>query len=389
MFTSKKLGLKTAVWMFVLLFFMVGCGNFTYVARVRDAATGNNISRAKVSIEVTGSVPLERRTDNEGIAPLEIDAERAGQYGFVIVEASGYKTYRRYFNLERDQLPTVFELERESSPDESVAVVGDEDANSNDAVILPSNTETPTTTLVPTATNTPLATRTPLPPTSTATSTPTSMPTDTPTRTPMPSPTIELTAQVYYEVNLPTAQGVNVYTQPSSVTGSPRAQVVGGDLLERLNENDDGSWFYVRILKNNIEGWIDVSVLKSIDGMPPPSPTPAPTSSTPAPPGCMAVNLERVPQESHSFDTIQLRWSNWPEGTVRFSFEVYTVPQGGGRAYAVNPTFTDTGTPFYEITYDVFENRGFAPNTPFTYVFQPQNAAGETLCTKSGSFTNP
>lgn len=251
---------------------------------------------------------------------------------------------------------TSTHISQESSPE--IKLVFTSTAQSTD---IP--TQTPSSTSLPTSTNAATSTITPM----------------------LTSTSVNITL---YQVDLAPNQSVNVYTQPSNVTGAPRAQVKGGDIVEKLEQDGNSSWYRVRILKNGIEGWIQANMLVPASE----TPTPTPSQETPLPPpppNCLTVNLERETIVNHDFDTITLRYSNWPAGTVDFAFEAYTTPQGGGRAYLVEPTLTDTGTTFYEMAYTRFEDRGFQPYTPFTYALQPRNATGQVLCTASGSFTNP
>ena len=366
-----------------LVSFSVGCQKFNYIIRVQDSRTLSNINNAKVTLEVSGLPPLIKYTDNEGIAIMSLDGDRIGQVGKIVVSAEGYKDYTRNFEIRDGEIPPSFRLESENSSEESIAV--------NDDTEYPSEataTVTPTLTLTPVP-NTPTHTPTLIQPTAslTATSEPTATPTVsyTPTRLPIATP-----SQSFYKVDLPTSNWINIYTKPSEEEGLPRAQLSGGDIVEKLEQNEDGSWYRIRIVKNGIEGWIEVNVLIPVDDNMVITLTPSSTLSTSTPLfSCMTIEIEHEQIPSHGFDTIIVRYSNWPVETVNFAFEIFALSEDGAQVYLVYPTSTDTGTPFYEIAYTVFEDKGFAPNASFTYKFQAQGSNGQVLCIKEDNFLNP
>jgi hypothetical protein len=84
---------------------------FEYPVRVQAKGTGENISNAKVTIEVIGKAPLDEFTDANGFIRIFIGADRAGQPAKLIVEARGYKQYIQNIDLTQGNLPDVVQLE--------------------------------------------------------------------------------------------------------------------------------------------------------------------------------------------------------------------------------------------------------------------------------------
>lgn len=117
--------------------------SFSYPVRVQAKRTGEHIPDAKITIEVIGKAPLDEITDANGFARIFIDADRVGQPGKLIIQATGYKQYIQNIDLTEGNLPDVLQLEP----------------------IPPTNTPIPEPT-----------------------HTPTSTPTDTPTSPPPPTP---------------------------------------------------------------------------------------------------------------------------------------------------------------------------------------------------------
>jgi len=68
---------------------------FTYAVRVQKEGTNQNVSNAKVTIEVAGQAPLDEITDSNGFARIVINASYAGKPGRLLVEANGYESYRQ------------------------------------------------------------------------------------------------------------------------------------------------------------------------------------------------------------------------------------------------------------------------------------------------------
>jgi len=64
---------------------------------------------------VAGKAPLEEIADSNGFARVSIDADRAGQPGKLIVQATGYKPYVQNIDLNPENLPDVVQLEIISS----------------------------------------------------------------------------------------------------------------------------------------------------------------------------------------------------------------------------------------------------------------------------------
>ncbi len=85
--------------------------SFFYSVRVVDKATGQQIPRAKVTIEVGGIAPLDDITDSNGYTRFDIDSSRAGKSGRVIVEAPQYQKFMQNIDLVQDALPKMIQLE--------------------------------------------------------------------------------------------------------------------------------------------------------------------------------------------------------------------------------------------------------------------------------------
>lgn len=88
--------------------------DFTYQARVEDKNTGENISGAKVTLEVGGKAPLDGITDSNGLARIFVSASHAGQPGRLIVEVVGYETYVQEIDVVQGMLPKVILLKTNS-----------------------------------------------------------------------------------------------------------------------------------------------------------------------------------------------------------------------------------------------------------------------------------
>jgi hypothetical protein len=84
---------------------------FQYSVKVQAKETGEDIPNVRVIIEVIGQAPLDEVTDSNGFARVFIDANRAGQPGRLIVQATGYKKYTQNIDLLEDMLPEIIQLE--------------------------------------------------------------------------------------------------------------------------------------------------------------------------------------------------------------------------------------------------------------------------------------
>jgi hypothetical protein len=170
--------------------FVVGCSpstptlpqppaQFSYQVRVRAGDTGECIQDAVVTIEVEGQAPLDGIADSNGVARILISSARAGQPGFLIVEAKGYKRYTQHIDLIMDSLPDVVLVERSLGVTPTPTFIPTPHIGPSTA---PTLTLTPITTN--TSTSTPTFTHTPA-----RAETPTDTPvfTYTPTQAPIPT----------------------------------------------------------------------------------------------------------------------------------------------------------------------------------------------------------
>lgn len=80
------------------------------MVRVEDLNTGKSIAKAQVTLAIAGIPPLNAVSDNNGIALIFIDAERAGQSSRLRVDATGYDAYRKAIELIKDALPNIVQL---------------------------------------------------------------------------------------------------------------------------------------------------------------------------------------------------------------------------------------------------------------------------------------
>ena len=140
---------------------------------MRAEDTGECIQDAIVTIEVEGQAPLDGVADSNGVARIFISSARAGQPGFLIVEAKGYKRYTQHIDLIMGSLPDVVLLERS---------LGVTPMPTFTPTLLIGPSTAPTLTLTPVTTNTSTST-----PTLTHTPTRTEPPTDTPVSTCTPT----------------------------------------------------------------------------------------------------------------------------------------------------------------------------------------------------------
>jgi len=152
---------------------------FSYQVWVQAGDTGEYIQDAVVTIEVEGQAPLDGIADSNGVARIFISSDHAGQPGFLLVEAKGYKRYTQHIDVTMDALPDVVLLERSLGVTPTPTFTPTPHIGPSTA---PTLTLTPITTN--TSTSTPTFTHTP-----TRAETPTDTPvfTCTPTQAPIPT----------------------------------------------------------------------------------------------------------------------------------------------------------------------------------------------------------
>ena len=82
-----------------------------YKVRVQIQETGEPISNAKVTIDVSGGIaPVPEFTDGNGLARIFIDSSQTGKAARLIVEAEGYQVYVENIDLEDGALPHIILL---------------------------------------------------------------------------------------------------------------------------------------------------------------------------------------------------------------------------------------------------------------------------------------
>lgn len=115
---------------------------FQFTIKVQIKGTNEDISNAKVMLEVIGQAPLDAVTDSNGYARVFIDNDRASKPGKLIVQATGYKKYVRNIDLNPMKLPDVVQLEPEitaavpndTEPATSPTPVGGSITSANDSL---------------------------------------------------------------------------------------------------------------------------------------------------------------------------------------------------------------------------------------------------------------
>lgn len=85
--------------------------NFEYIIRIQAKNTGNDITNAKVTIDLPGKVPQESLTDSNGVARIFISSDLAGLAGRLTVQAPGYKRYIQNIELIKGKLPDIIQIE--------------------------------------------------------------------------------------------------------------------------------------------------------------------------------------------------------------------------------------------------------------------------------------
>ncbi|MCA9976798.1 MAG: hypothetical protein KC413_13650, partial [Anaerolineales bacterium] len=149
--------------------------SFDYSIRVQAAGSGENLSGARVTIEVRDEniAPKIELTDSNGLARIFIDSSRAGKPGRLIVEATEFNTYTQNIDLAVGNLPSIIQLvSNKITPTDfpSATQISTETITSTP---VPLDTPTLTPSLIPTNTSTWTPSPTPTdPPTSTSTNTP-------------------------------------------------------------------------------------------------------------------------------------------------------------------------------------------------------------------------
>jgi hypothetical protein len=138
---------------------------------VQAQDTGEDVSEAEVTIEVSGKAPLDAITDSKGMARIFVDSSYAGCPGFLTVEAKGYERYTQNIDVVEGALPDVVRLKPTAS---SVVLMP-----LNKPTVTP--TEEPTPELQLTKESTPE-------PTEESTTEPTAEPTVEPTKKPTSKP---------------------------------------------------------------------------------------------------------------------------------------------------------------------------------------------------------
>ncbi len=83
----------------VFWFYWVREESFSYLIRVQEESTGQNIANANVIIEVTGQAPLDGITDANGVARIFIPDSHSEEPARLLVEAERYESYRQEIDL--------------------------------------------------------------------------------------------------------------------------------------------------------------------------------------------------------------------------------------------------------------------------------------------------
>ena len=364
--------------------------SYLYTILVVDA-DGQPIQNAEVQIlDNTGHL-VTNFTDEKGTVILNIPASILEKPGRMEVQKSNFVSYSRQIVITPNNLPARVPLE----PIRQVAVPT-ATVSREVAMVVPSPSSTPTIlspTSIPSRTATAAATATTAAtPTMTATSTLTPVPTNEPTNTavptipPSPTPTEMPSEGNMLIVVAPVEVPVNIYTRDSDVTGAPRGRVSQGDVLEILDLNDDGDWYYVLVVKNGIEAWIqnDPNIVVPFDGEPPVISQDPVSEEQPVASGCLQVTITRIFKSNDIFDDVVLNWSNIPAEATRAQISVSGPTVSGETKLVVQPTFNDLKSS-YTVQQWMFEAGNFSFNATYRYTVRVLAGSSE-ICTVAGTF---
>ncbi|MCA9900019.1 MAG: hypothetical protein H6654_16785 [Ardenticatenaceae bacterium] len=337
---------------------------FSYTVKLISEVGSNPISNAELDLNI-GNQHFQKNSDLNGQATFRIPNLYSGRMGDLNIKIDGENIGFLEVNLAEEFSPNEISINLESAIPEI-------------------NTPTPTPSSAPSATNLPTKTPTAIPsPVATHENTPTQ------TATASATPTLVATTNAIVPevliVVAPKGTAVNVYTQPSSITGAPRAQVVQNDILLILETEDN--WYRVQIQKNNIEGWIENKPedIQLFSGTPPAT---LPSGSTPAtsiPSTCITVFVTRNSISNDFFDDVTLNWQNPPIGTHELQIIVTGINSNGEEAFVVPSAISDLNSP-YTIQQWMFEAGNFTFNSTFTFYVNVLDSESNQICQTIGNF---
>ncbi|MCA9943982.1 MAG: hypothetical protein KC449_10895 [Anaerolineales bacterium] len=338
---------------------------FIYTVKLISEQDQAPISSAKLDLKIENQL-IQKETDLNGQATFQIPNIYNGKIGELNIEIDGEYVGFLEMELAKEFSPNEISINLKSNIPEISTPTKAPSATAT-ATIIP---EEPTATVTPSQTATQVSSPTP-----------SATPTATPTLTPTPSN--EDTG--YLIVVAPRGTAVNIYTQASSVTGAPRAQVVQDDILLILES--DGDWHRVQIQKNGIEGWIEnkPADVQPFNGTPPATSIPA-TIETTATSSCITVSTAQNSISDDIFDDVTLNWHNPPAGTSELKIEVKGINSNGQNAVVVGPVFSDLNSP-YTVQQWMFEAGNFTFDSTYTFFVTVLDGAGNQICQTTGTFS--
>ena len=343
-------------------------GDVFYSVYLRDQEDRAIIRYAQLTLEI-GDVEIRRASDLEGKAIFTVAQRYQGQSARLRIEIEG----------EENDFIDILLPSEDSSKEVLINTGTGEIAQVSEQTPTKTATSVPTQspTAVPTGTNTPVPTAAPIvEPTNTA----------VPTIPPSPTPTEMPSEGNMLIVVAPVEVPVNIYTRDSDVTGAPRGRVSQGDVLEILDLNDDGDWYYVLVVKNGIEAWIqnDPNIVVPFDGEPPVISQDPVSEEQPVASGCLQVTITRIFKSNDIFDDVVLNWSNIPADATRAQLSVSGPTVSGETKLVVQPTFNDLKSS-YTVQQWMFEAGNFSFNATYRYTVRVLAGSSE-ICTVTGTF---
>jgi hypothetical protein len=109
-----------SVWWVPIVVALIGSGaistqkcqtGFEFTIKVQIKGTNEDISNAKVMLEVMGHAPLDAVTDSNGYARFFMDNDLIDKPGKLTVQATGYKKYLQNIDLNPKRLPGTVQLD--------------------------------------------------------------------------------------------------------------------------------------------------------------------------------------------------------------------------------------------------------------------------------------
>jgi len=94
--------------------------SFSYIVKIADKSTGQDISAAEVTVEVSGYAPVNSITDSDGYARILIGSLLLGRPATLVVEAEGYIVHSKHIDLIQDMLPGLVMIDPLKTEEECI-----------------------------------------------------------------------------------------------------------------------------------------------------------------------------------------------------------------------------------------------------------------------------